>query len=541
MAAGRHMYRGSAAVGLAVALVFGAGGALPAAANGPEGVVRGAGAPGTIPGSYLVVLAPQTPQSLRTPQAPQTAQAAQAAQAALSVAGQGAALTARYGGTVRRTFGAALRGFSADLSERQARRLAADPAVAEVVQNRKVSLDGAQSAPPSWGLDRIDQKRPPLTDRFDYPDTAGRGVTAYIVDTGVRISHEDFGGRASYGFDAVDGDGVADDGNGHGTHVAATVAGTTYGVAKQALVVAVRVLDDWGSGTVEGVVAGIDWVTGHAVRPAVVNLSLGSDPDDVLDTAVRNSIATGLTYTVAAGNQGADASEHSPARVPTAITVGSAESDDSVSSFSNHGPLVDLFAPGSDITSAGIIYDEDYTTMSGTSMASPHAAGAAALYLADHRTATPAQVAAALNASATAGSLSNLVGNSPDRLLYTGSIPNRPPGPRFTDAADLPIEEATAESRLTVTGVPGRGPANLDIAVDIDHEYPDDLVIDLIAPAGTVHRLKGEEFTAGWDAGIHRIFGIDASAVTAGGTWRLRVAGGSEYFSGYLDSWALQF
>lgn len=139
MAAGRHMYRGSAAVGLAVALVFGAGGALPAAANGPEGVVRGAGAPGTIPGSYLVVLAPQTPQSLRTPQAPQTAQAAQAAQAALSVAGQGAALTARYGGTVRRTFGAALRGFSADLSERQARRLAADPAVAEVVQNRKVS------------------------------------------------------------------------------------------------------------------------------------------------------------------------------------------------------------------------------------------------------------------------------------------------------------------------------------------------------------------------------------------------------------------
>ncbi|WP_329493405.1 S8 family peptidase [Kitasatospora herbaricolor] len=518
MAARRHVYRGLAAV--AAALALGAGGALPAAASAPEGVVRGAGAPGTVPGSYLVLLHPQ---------------------AARSAAGQGAALTAHYGGTVRRTFGSALHGFSAGLTERQARRLAADPAVVAVVRNRKVSLDASQPAPPSWGLDRIDQKRPPMTDRFDYPGSAGRGVTAYIVDSGVRITHEDFGGRASYGFDAVDGDAEADDGHGHGTHVAATVAGATYGVAKQASVVAVRVLDDWGSGTVEGVVAGIDWVTAHAVKPAVVNLSLGGDPDDVLDTAVRNSIASGLTYTVAAGNDGVDASQHSPARVPTAITVGATASDDRVSWFSNHGPLVDLYAPGTDITSAGIAYDEDSTTMSGTSMASPHAAGAAALYLADHRTATPAQVAAALTASATVGSLRDLVEGTPDRLLYTGGIPNRPPGPRFTNAVDVPIEEAAVESRITVTGVPGRAPADLDIAVDLPHQWPDDLVLDLVAPDGTAYRLKNAEFTSGWDDGIHTVFGVDASARTAAGVWRLRVAGGSEYFSGYLDSWALQF
>ncbi|WP_457030800.1 S8 family peptidase [Kitasatospora sp. P5_F3] len=518
MTAGRHVFRGVAAGVLAV--VLGAGGALPAAASSPEGVVRGAGTPGTIAGSYLVLLTPQN---------------------AKSVAAQGASLAARYGGKVRRSFDAALHGFSVELSERQARRLAADPAVAEVVQNRKVSIDGSQSAPPSWGLDRIDQRRPPMTDRFDYPVSAGQGVTVYVIDSGVRISHEDFGGRASYGFDAVDGDFEADDGHGHGTHVAATVAGATFGVAKQAKVVAVRVLDNGGEGTVEGVVAGIDWVTSHAAKPAVVNLSLGSDPDDVFDTAVRNSIAAGLTYTVAAGNSSVDASQHSPARVSTAITVGASEDDDTPSWFSNYGPLVDLYAPGSDITSAGIAYDEDYTTMSGTSMASPHAAGAAALYLADHRTATPAQVSAALTSAATVGSLHGLEDGTPDRLLYTGSIPNRPAGPRFTNDTDIPIETAAIQSSVTVTGVTGRGPANLDIVVDIDHQWPDDLVIDLIAPDGFTYRLKEERFLGSFDAGVHTIFGVDASARTANGVWRLRVAGGSEYFEGYLDRWALQF
>ncbi|MER5867390.1 S8 family serine peptidase [Kitasatospora sp. NPDC002040] len=518
MTARRQVIRGLAAG--ALALVLGAGGALPAAASGPEGVVRGVGAPGAIAGSYLVLLAPG---------------------AGKSVSAQGASLAARYGGKVRRSFGTALQGFSVDLTERQARRLAADPAVAEVVQNGRVSLDGSQTGPPSWGLDRIDQKRPPMTDRFDYPAGAGQGVTVYVVDSGVRISHEDFGGRASYGFDVIDGDTEADDGHGHGTHVAATAVGATYGVAKQAKVVAVRVLDNGGSGTVDGVVAGIDWVVAHAVKPAVVNLSLGGDPNDVLDTAVRNAVASGLTFTVAAGNGSIDASEHSPARVPTAITVGSTDSDDSVSWFSNYGPLVDIHAPGADITSAGIAYDEDSTTMSGTSMASPHVAGAAALYLADHRTATPAQVSAALTAKATAGSLWGLQDDTADRLLYTGSLPNRPPGLRFTNDDDVVIPETVIESSLTVSGVAGHGPADLDVVVDIEHQWPDDLEIDLIAPDGTTYRLKDAVWLGSFDAGVHTIYGVDASARTANGVWRLRVAGGSEYFEGFLDRWALQF
>ncbi|MFJ5228449.1 S8 family peptidase [Kitasatospora sp. NPDC088391] len=524
MTARRQAFRGVAAGVLA--LLLGATGALPAAASAPEGVIRGAAGPGVVAGSYLVVLAPPEVAPAR-PAAPSAAPAA-------------ASLTARYGGTVRRTFDSALRGFSVELSERQARRLAADPAVALVSRNHRVSAEGSQSGPPSWGLDRIDQRRPPLTDRFDYPAGGGKGVTVYVVDSGIRISHADFGGRASYGYDVIDGDGVADDGDGHGTHVAATAVGAEYGVAKQASVVAVRVLDDGGSGTVDGVVAGIDWVTAHAVRPAVVNLSLGGDPDEVLDTAVRNSIAAGLTYTVAAGNQTVDASQHSPARVPTAITVGAVDDDDSVAWYSNYGPLVDLHAPGSDILSAGIAYDEDSTVLSGTSMASPHVAGAAALYLADHRTATPAQVAAALTAAATSGSVNGLEPGTPDRLLYTGALPNRPPGPRFSTDTDVPIEAAPVLSALTVTGVPGRGPANLDVAVDIVHDWPYDLVIDLIAPDGTAYRLKDDTFSGPFND-VHRIYGVDASARTANGVWRLRVTGGSEYFEGYLDRWSLQF
>ncbi|MFD8595303.1 S8 family serine peptidase [Kitasatospora sp. NPDC059646] len=521
MTARRRVLLGLAAG--AAALLLGAGGTVPAAASGPEGVVKGAGTPGAIAGSYLVVLAPQKAGAAPEPVAP-----------------LGASLAARYGGALGRTFDTALRGFSVRLSERGARRLAADPAVALVSQNHRVSADGSQPAPPSWGLDRVDQRRPPLTDRFDYPAGGGKGVTVYVVDTGIRITHEDFGGRASYGFDAIDGDAVADDGHGHGTHVAATAVGATYGVAKQASVVAVRVLDDEGSGTTEQVVAGVDWVTSHAVKPAVVNMSLGGEPDEVIDTAVRNSIASGLTYTVAAGNQGIDASQHSPARVATAITVGATDIEDDVASYSNYGPLVDLHAPGDEITSAGIIYDEDYTTMSGTSMASPHAAGAAALYLADHRTATPAQVASALTSAATSGSIGALEPGTPDRLLYTGTIPNRPPGPRFTNDTDTPVEEAPLLSPITVTGVAGRGPANLDVAVDIVHSWPYDLVIDLIAPDGTAYRLKDADFS-GPSNDVHRLYGVDASARIANGVWRLRVTGGSEYFEGYLDRWALQF
>ncbi|KPC95413.1 serine protease, partial [Streptomyces sp. NRRL F-6602] len=203
-----------------------------------------------------------------------------------------------------------------------------------------------------WGLDRIDQASLPLDSKYTYPDKAGEGVTAYIIDTGVRISHSDFGGRAANGYDAVDNDNVAQDGNGHGTHVAGTVAGSAYGVAKKAKIVGVRVLNNAGSGTTAQVVAGIDWVTQNAVKPAVANMSLGGGADAALDQAVRNSIASGVTYGVAAGNENQNAGNVSPARVTEAITVGSTTNTDARSSFSNWGTVVDIFAPGSSITSS---------------------------------------------------------------------------------------------------------------------------------------------------------------------------------------------
>ncbi|MFI5533163.1 S8 family serine peptidase [Kitasatospora sp. NPDC051853] len=507
--------RSAAAALLLVGVV--AGGS-PALAAEREGVVRHAGAADAVPGSYLVVLKEGTFKGTSAP-----------------------ALAGRYGGQVKRGFDSALHGFSARLTERQARRLAADPAVASVTQDRRVKLDATQTEPPSWGLDRIDRHRRPLDNRYVSPDTGGRGVTIYVIDTGVNIEHQDFGGRARYGFNAIDGSAVAEDGNGHGSHVAATAAGTSYGVAKQASVVAVQVLDDSGEGTYEQVIAGVDWVTRNAVKPAVVNMSLGGEPDEVLDAAVRASIASGLTYTVAAGNQGIDADEHSPARVSTAITVGASDIDDRAAWYSNHGPLVDLYAPGDEIVSASDGWEAAEATLSGTSMAAPHAAGAAALHLAGHRTATPAQVAAALIATATAGSLRDLVEGTPDRLLYLGPPPATGPHPRFANPAVQPVPDpGVLDSTITVTGVPGRAPTELDVELDVTHDFMGDLLIDLIAPDGTAYRLKDGDFAWGDDA-IRTTLGADTSSETANGVWTLRITDPWEYLEGQLNGWALKF
>ncbi|MEU1476321.1 S8 family peptidase [Streptomyces sp. NPDC005760] len=367
---------------------------LPAHAV-PEGRILGAGEPGSVSGSYLVTLKGGT-------KAP-------------SAAGKG--LAEKYGARISHTYGTVLNGYAIRADERQARLLAADPRVASVVQDTRVTLEGTQKNPPSWGLDRLDQPKPALDRSYSWPRSAGAGTTVYVIDTGIRISHKDFGGRASYGWDFVGGDRSAGDGNGHGTHVAATVAGTRYGVAKQARVVAVRVLDNAGAGTTAQVIAGIDWVTRNARKPAVANLSLGGLHNTQLDAAVRTSIASGVTYAVAAGNDGLSAGLYSPADVPQAITVGATDTDDRRAGFSNHGPALDLFAPGVSITSAGITSDTARATCSGTSMATPHAAGAAALYLADHPRATPAQVGKALVKLAASGKVSGRGSGSPDKLL----------------------------------------------------------------------------------------------------------------------------
>ncbi|WP_316781901.1 S8 family peptidase [Streptomyces sasae] len=360
-----------------------------------EGTVLGAGRPGSISGSYLVTLK----EGIKGP----------------SAAGKG--IITRYGAKISRTYDSVLNGYAVRASAAQARRLAADSRVDSVVQDSRVRLERTQKNPPSWGLDRVDQAALPLDKAYTWPQSAGAGVTVYVIDTGVRISHRDFGGRASYGWDFVDGDRNADDGNGHGTHVAGIIAGTKYGVAKRARIVSVRVLDNSGAGTTTQVIAGIDWVTAHARGPAVANLSLGGYHSVQLDTAVRNSIRSGVTYTVAAGNDDRPAAGYSPADVPQALTVGATDRTDTRAAFSDFGSAVDLFAPGVAITSDWNASDTAKATCSGTSMAAPHVAGAAALYLAGHPKAGPAQVAKALIAGAASGKVSGAGPGSPDRLL----------------------------------------------------------------------------------------------------------------------------
>ncbi|GAA1197698.1 hypothetical protein GCM10009654_63160 [Streptomyces hebeiensis] len=371
--------------------------AAPAQAAPAVGTVIDARAKDAVPGSYIVTLKKN------------------AGLKAASASGR--EVVSEYGAKIERTYTAALNGYAVRLSAAQAARLAADPAVDQVIQDRTVHALGTQTNPPSWGLDRIDQASLPLDSRYTYPDSAGSGATVYVIDTGVRISHQDFGGRASYGYDAVDGDTTAQDGNGHGTHVAANIAGSSYGVAKSAKIVAVRVLNNSGSGTTAQVVAGIDWVTANHSGPSVANVSLGGGASTALDTAVQNSINSGVTYAIAAGNSNANAANYSPARVAAAITVGATTSTDARASYSNYGSVVDVFAPGSSITSAWYSSDSATNTISGTSMATPHVAGAAAVYLAGHTSATPAQVGAALVNGATSGVVTSPGTGSPNKLL----------------------------------------------------------------------------------------------------------------------------
>jgi subtilisin family serine protease len=500
----------AAAVGLAVVTT------TPASAA-PEGQILGADSATAIDGSYIVAYKDGA-----------------AAEAASTAASLGSKVSHKYTAVLNG-------GFAASMSEQQAKQLAADPDVAFVQQNQVLSINVDQPNPPSWGLDRVDQRSLPLNSNYSYTTTAGN-VHAYIIDTGMDLDHSAYSGRATSGFDAIDNDGsTAEDGHGHGTHVAGTVGGTAYGVAKGVQLVAVRVLNNQGSGSTAQVVAGINWVTQNAIKPAVANMSLGGGADSALDTAVRNSIASGVTYAIASGNSSANACSYSPARVAEAITVNSSTNTDARSSFSNFGTCTDIFAPGSNITSSWL--NGGTNTISGTSMATPHVAGGAALYLANNPTATPAQVRDALVANGTTGKITSPGTGSPNVLLYTGTGGVEPPptnGPcaAATNGTDAAINDnATVNSPIAISGCAGTGSTGSTVAVSIVHTYIGDLVVDLVAPDGSVYNLHNRE--GGSTDNLNQTYTLNLTTETANGTWNLRVRDAASIDTGRIDTWTL--
>ncbi len=441
-----------------------------------------------VPGQYIVVLKDAQIRAANAPDGeadPPEVVAAQVVNA--------------FGGEVLYTYDSALSGFAAELPEEAVTELAQNPDVDYIEPDTVVTIQVTQPNA-TWGLDRIDQRDRPLRGTYEY-SVDGSGVHAYIIDTGILGTHQEFAGRIGDGFTAIFDGRNTTDCNGHGTHVAGTVGGSTYGVAKQVTLHPVRVLDCNGSGTTSGVIAGVNWVRNHSSRPAVANMSLGGGASTALDTAVRNAISGGVTLAVAAGNENQNACNTSPARTLEAITVGATTSNDARSSFSNYGSCVDLFAPGSGIMSAYYSSNTATATLNGTSMASPHVAGAAALYLAVQPNASPAQVAEALTSNASANKLSSIGAGSPNLLLYTGFLNGAPPAPTATATATgtstpLPTPTFTPTPTNTPTATPTATNTPLPGQTSTPTRTPVPTATPTTAPACT-NRLANGNFDQG--------------------------------------------
>lgn len=426
-------------------------------------------------------------------------------------------------GDVLFTYASALSGFAvrvpAEEAELAASSLANDPNVAYVEPNRVVRAEDTQTGP-TWGLDRIDQANLPLSASYTYANS-GAGVHAYVIDTGIRATHTQFSGRVGNGYTAIsDGQGT-NDCQGHGTHVSGTVGGATYGVAKQVTLHPVRVLNCSGFGSNAGVIAGIDWVTANHQKPAVANMSLGGSVSSALDAALRTSIAAGITYAVAAGNENQNACNVSPARTTEALTVGATTSSDARSSFSNFGTCLDIFAPGSSITSAVNSSDTATATYNGTSMASPHVAGAAALYLAANPTASPAQVAQALITNATLNKVTGGGTGSPNRLLYVGFIGAGGPTATATatnTATATPTKTPTATPTATPTNTPIGAPTTIATATATATPIP---TATVAPPATCTNLLANPGFESGrvnWAESSSHGYALICSGASCGGT-----------------------
>ncbi len=416
---------------------------------------------------------------------------------------------------VAATYKSALKGFAARINAARAKKIAADPRVSSVIQDGKVSVETTRPipAPPNspWGLNRIDQRNIPPNAAGSYSYWAnGTGTHIYVIDTGVRTSHVQFGARATFDFTASGLGSPGVDCHGHGTHVAGTAAGATYGVANNARVHAIKVLDCSGSGLYSQVIEGVDFVTANAPTASVANMSLGGGAFTPLDVAVNNSIEQGVTYTLSAGNSDDDACNYSPARTLSAITVGSsgnyenssAPISDMRSSFSNWGQCLDIFAPGAHILSSYNASNTATATFSGTSMAAPHVAGVAALYLQKAPTATATQVRNGLVFWSTKNKVTNPGTGSPNRLLWSGTV--------STLTANATPEPVAKGGNVTTAGVlkaEGVGLANRTVTIWFD-------------PAGAAPAVfKGSDATSA--TGVYTL----TAKQTADGTWIARYAG----------------